>query len=374
MNRMKLMFVLGTRPEAIKLAPVILRARQLGSLFTTSVIATAQHRQMLDDVFLAFGITPDRDLDIMAPGQSLFHITSRIVSKMESVIDRFDPDTVVIQGDTTTTLAGALCGFYAGKKIAHIEAGLRTGDKKRPFPEEANRRMTSVIADYHFAPTESAKRNLRREGYDESRIYVTGNTVIDALTWMVEKVKGKPCPAPDLAMIAERYPRLVLITGHRRESFGTPIRRIFSALRMLAKKNPCVGFVYPVHMNPNVEKPARDLLAGLPNFFLLPPLPYPAFCWLMDRCESIITDSGGVQEEAPALAKPVLVTRALTERPEAVEEGMVKLVGDDTEAIVYYAQRLLDEPDFYNAMAKGYSPYGDGRASERILDVLAGKG
>jgi UDP-N-acetylglucosamine 2-epimerase (non-hydrolysing) len=292
---------------------------------------------------------------------------------MEPVIEEFDPDVLVVQGDTTTTLAGALCGFYAGKRVAHIEAGLRTGDKKRPFPEEANRRMTSVIADYHFAPTESAKRNLCDEGYDESRIYVTGNTVIDALIWMVDRVKGKPCPFPDLAMIAERYSRLVLITGHRRESFGTPIRRIFSAFRQLAQKNPAIGFVYPVHMNPNVQDPARDLLAGLSNFFLLPPLPYPVFCWLMDRCEMVITDSGGVQEEAPSLGKPVLVTRKVTERPEAVQQGMAKLVNDDPEAIVYYAQRLIDVWDFYTSMAKGYSPYGDGKASERILDVLLGE-
>jgi UDP-N-acetylglucosamine 2-epimerase (non-hydrolysing) len=373
MNKVHLMFVFGTRPEAIKLAPVILKAEQRKDEFDISVITTGQHRQMLDDVLSSFGITPDRDLNIMAPGQSLFYVTSRIIADMETIIHEFGPDVIVVQGDTTTTLAGALSGFYAGKKIAHIEAGLRTGNNLIPFPEEINRKMTSVIANYHFAPNKAAKRNLRREGYEESRIYVTGNTVIDALIWTVSQIKGKPCPTPDLAPIFDRYPKFVLITGHRRESFGVPLRRIFVALRRLSEQNPGVGFVYPVHMNPNVEKPASEILANLPNFFLVPSLPYPTFCWLMDQCHIIITDSGGVQEEAPAIGKPLLVTRSVTERPEAVQKGMAKLVGDDEEAIVCYGQNLLDDRGFYDSMVKAYSPYGDGKASERILKVLAPK-
>ena len=372
MRKIKIMFVFGTRPEAIKLAPVIREAKTRKDRFETSVIATAQHRQMLDDVLDSFDIVPDRDFDIMTHDQSLFGLTARIMAGMESAIREIDPHILVVQGDTTTTFAAALCGFYSGKRVAHVEAGLRTGDKRRPFPEEVNRKMTSVVADYHFAPTESAKSNLLNEGYDNSLIYVTGNTVIDALLWVSAKVKQKPCPDPKIASICERHPDFVLITGHRRESFGAPIRRIFSALRQLSRQNPDKAFVYPVHLNPNVQQPASELLGDLPNFFLVPPFPYPVFCWLMDRCRFIVTDSGGVQEEAPALGKPVLVTRQITERPEAVQEGMVKLLGYNEEAIVRLAQQLLDDRDFYRSMAKGYSPYGDGKAAGRILDVLAG--
>jgi len=369
MDKSRLLVVFGTRPEAIKLAPIIIGARQQDQ-FETSVIATAQHRQMLDDVLDSFGIIPDRDLDIMAPGQSLFYLTSEIVSRMGSVIKEFDPDVIVVQGDTTTTMATALCGFYAGIRVAHVEAGLRTGNKRSPFPEEVNRKITSVITDYHFAPTEEARLNLCREGHDPSTIHVTGNTVIDALMWTVGKVKDTACPSPDLAKIVEHYRHIVLITGHRRESFGEPIQRIFTALNQLAKKYPTVAFVYPVHMNPHVQGPALEMLAGLSNFFLLPPLPYPEFCWLMNICHSIITDSGGLQEEAPALGKPVLVTRRVTERPEVVREGMAILVGDDVEAIVRNGQRLIEDRDFYQSMVKGYSPYGDGKAAERILAIL----
>ena len=364
------MFVFGTRPEAIKLAPLILKANKSTSKFETIVVTTAQHRQMLDDVLDTFKIKPDIDLDIMAPGQSLFYITSKIFAEMESVLDTFRPDFVISQGDTTTTFAAALCGFYAKIKVAHIEAGLRTGKKWIPFPEEVNRKMTSVIADYHFASTKSAKQNLLKEGYDESIIYVTGNTVIDALYWVVEHIKNTPCPLPEFQHVFNSYSRVVLITGHRRENFGAPFKQICNAFMFLAKQNPDVAFVYPVHLNPNVQKPVAGILEGLSNFFLLPPLAYPAFCWFMQNCYMIITDSGGVQEEAPALGKPVLVTRQVTERPEAVQEGMVKLVGNDHEKIVRYSQRLLDDKDFYRSMAKGFSPYGDGKSSERILSIL----
>lgn len=370
MQKVKIMFVVGTRPEAIKLAPIIQKAKDRKDNFKVIVISTAQHRQMLDDVLESFDITPDRDLNIMTHNQSLFHLTSQIVGKMELVIREFDPHILIVQGDTTTTLAAALCGFYGNISVAHVEAGLRSGDKKSPFPEEVNRKMTSVIADYHFAPTETSKTNLLKEGYTDSFIYVTGNTVIDALSWMTKKIKNKPCPDPKIASIYKQYPDFVLITGHRRESFGPPIHRIFSALRLLSRQNPDKAFIYPVHMNPNVQQPASNLLGSLPNFFLLPPLSYSVFCWLLDRCRFIITDSGGIQEEAPALAKPVLVTRKITERPEAVLEGMVKLVGDNKDAIIQLSQRLFDDETFYKSMAKGYSPYGDGKAADRILDIL----
>ena len=371
MSKRRLMFVFGTRPEAIKLSPVILEANKRRTKFETVVIATAQHREMLDDVLRTFQIIPHEDLNIMSPNQSLFYITSRIFSEMEAVLHRFDPDIVITQGDTTTTFAAALCGFYAGKKVAHVEAGLRTHNKAMPFPEEINRKMTSAIADVHFAPTESAKQNLRDEGYDESTIHVTGNTVIDALLWVVDQIRDSPCPLPQLSGLTRRYPRMVLVTGHRREHFGEPFERICGALRRLALQYPDVAFVYPVHLNPNVQAPVAKVLSGLPNFFLTEPLAYPTFCWFMVRCTMIITDSGGVQEEAPALGKPVLVTRHVTERPEAVEAGMVKVVGDDPDKICHYTTRLLSERDFYQSMAKGFSPYGDGKASGRILDALA---
>ncbi len=371
MKNKKVMFVFGTRPEAVKLAPLVKMAKLWKDQFETFVVVTAQHRSMLDDVLNSFNIIPDRDLDIMAPNQSLYYITSRIIVEMEKIMNELDPDIIVVQGDTTTTLAGALSGFYARKKIAHIEAGLRTGNKWSPFPEEINRKMTSSIADYHFAPTESARKNLLKEGYDDSTIYVTGNTVIDALLWTADKIKESSCPVPELITVLDKYTRFVLITGHRRESFGEPFRNILTALKQLSHQNPRVAFIYPVHMNPNVKKPASEILKGLPNFFLIPPIPYMPFCWLLNRCDFTITDSGGIQEEAPALGKPVLVTRETTERPEAVNEGMAILAGSDKNLIIQTAQRLLDDNIFYRSMAKGYSPYGDGKASERILNILA---
>ena len=367
------MVLFGTRPEAVKLAPLIRLARSQPDRFETSVIVTGQHREMLEDVLKAFQITPDEDLRLMTPGQSLFTLTSRIFSVMEDILFRYDPDVVVVQGDTTTVFAGAMCAYYARKKVAHVEAGLRTGDKMAPFPEEINRKAASTVADFHFAPTEQARCNLLAEGYPDDRIFVTGNTVIDALLWMAERVKDRPCPLQDFGPVLERYERLVLITGHRRENFGEPFRNICEAFGTLARRNPRVGFVYPVHLNPNVQKPVRDRLEGLPNFFLLPPLSYPDFVWMMQKAYIIITDSGGVQEEAPALARPVLVTRRVSERPEAIEAGAVLLVGDDTERIVTSAQRLLDDPAAYRGMALGVSPYGDGHASRRILDILAGE-
>jgi UDP-N-acetylglucosamine 2-epimerase (non-hydrolysing) len=361
------MFVFGTRPDAIKLAPLILKAKKDGEHFDTVIVVTAQHRQMLDDVLGAFDITPDCDLNIMAPEQSLFFITARVFEQMEEVLKEFQPEIIVVQGDTTTSFAAAMAGYYAGRKVAHVEAGLRTGNKWAPFPEEINRRIISAVADYHFAPTERAKQNLLREGYEEDSIYVTGNTVIDALLWTVDRVKHAPCPVAGLSETLEKYEKMVLITGHRRENFGEPFRRIAEAFRALALKNPQVCFVYPVHLNPNVQKPVRALLEGIENFFLLAPLPYPAFVWFMQRSYLIISDSGGIQEEAPALGKPVLVTRRVTERPEAVQLGVVTIVGDNPEKIIEYTQRLLLDSEFHKSMAKGISPYGDGKASDRIL-------
>ena len=367
----KLMFVFGTRPEAIKLAPVILKTHEWNHRFDTVIVVTAQHREMLDDVLSAFEIHPDEDLNIMAPGQSLFHITSEVFNDMELVLERYAPDVIVVQGDTTTTYAAAVAGFYARKKVAHIEAGLRTGNKWVPFPEEINRKIASTVADYHFAPTEKAKQNLIREGYDEKTIFVTGNTIIDSLFLMVKKLKNAPCPIPWFEEILQNYNRMVLITGHRRESFGEPFRQICDAFKALAMHYPDVCFVYPVHLNPNVQQPVHGILDGIDNFHLLEPLPYPDFVWFMQQSYIIITDSGGIQEEAPALGKPVLVTRRVTERPEAVDSGAVHLVGDDKEKIIQYTRRLLDDPAFYKSTAQGISPYGDGKASERILRILS---
>jgi len=372
MSKLRLMFLFGTRPEAIKLAPLLIQTKKRHHDFDSVVVVTGQHRQMLDDVLGAFGIKPDVDLNLMTPQQTLFSLTSRIFSSLEPVMDQFQPDIVVVQGDTTSTFAGALAGYYSRKKIAYVEAGLRTGNKWAPFPEEIYRKAASTMADYLFAPTLKAKENLLKEGYPDSSISITGNTVIDALSFMKERIKGLPCPVPDLASRMERGEKMILITGHRRENFGQPFQRICRTFKKLALSYPQACFVYPVHLNPHVQSTVRENLAGLPNFFLLPPLPYPDFVWLMYHCYLIITDSGGIQEEAPALAKPVLVTRQVTERPEALQAGVVKLVGDREEEIIRWSSLLLEDKEAYRSMAKGVSPYGDGKACERILNILTG--
>jgi len=371
MNRRKLMIVFGTRPEAIKLAPVVLEAKKRSAEFETCVVVTAQHREMLDEVLRAFDIQPDHDLNVMAPGQSLFHVTAKILHGMEAIISEEKPDIVMVQGDTTTAFTAALAAFYARVEVAHVEAGLRTWDKHAPFPEEINRKMAACVTDYHFPPTESSRKNLLAEGYPDEQIIVTGNTVIDALLTMADRMKNAPCPIEGFKEILGKYQRFTLITGHRRENFGSPFQRICQTFRRLAEEHPRHGFIYPVHLNPNVKGPVHEILGELPNFHLLPPLAYPEFIWAMQRSYIIITDSGGVQEEAPALGKPVLVTRRVTERPEAVEAGVVKLVGDDAEAIHREATALLTDEKAYSAMAIGASPYGDGKASARILDRLA---
>lgn len=354
--------VVGTRPEAIKMAPVILAMKEQPWV-EVRVLATAQHRQMLDQILSFFDISADIDLDIMQPGQRLPELTSRLLLGMDEVLEAEKPDAVLAQGDTTTVMAVALACFYREIPFGHVEAGLRTGDLYSPFPEEANRVIASHLARWHFAPTEIARGNLLREGIRPDNIYVTGNTVIDALFLTAAM-------SPDLSLPLNENKRLVLVTSHRRENFGLPFHNICCALKTLAERNPSVEFLYPVHPNPNVKDVAHSLLSGIDNIILCEPLDYSSFVAAMHRAYLILTDSGGVQEEAPALGKPVLVLRDATERPEAVEMGVVKLVGTDCDRIVTETQRLLDDEYAYREMAKGVSPYGDGQAASRIVSAL----
>ncbi len=352
--------VFGTRPEAIKMAPVLkLLAREPG--IRSLVCVTAQHREMLDQVLQLFQIRPDHDLDLMREGQSLTEITTRALTELSPYLERERPDLLLVQGDTTTTMAAALAAFYARVPVAHVEAGLRTGDKGYPYPEEVNRRVTTVIATQHFAPTERARRNLLGEGIADAEIMVTGNTVIDAL---LEVVKLEPKRVPQLPL---RGKRILLVTAHRRENFGAPLLEVLGALRDLASRFADVDIVYPVHRNPNVDGPVRGSIAGVAGIHLVDPLEYKAFADLMAASYLILTDSGGIQEEAPSLGKPVLVLRDETERPEAVEAGVVQLVGPHREAIVTAAAELLENPKRYAAMATRVNPYGDGKAAGRIV-------
>lgn len=362
--------VFGTRPEAIKMAPVV-RRLQADARFDARVCVTGQHREMLDQVLELFGIEPEYDLDLMRPGQDLSTITGSVLEGLKGVLEEAAPDYVLVHGDTTTTMAASLAAYYARVPVGHVEAGLRTGDIYSPWPEEMNRRLTGSIATLHFAPTEAARANLLREGVDDARIAVTGNTVIDALLTMVERARegGE-------GEFSERFEgidldrRLVLVTGHRRENFGGGFERICEALAELSR-TPDVEIVYPVHLNPNVQEPVHRILGSLPNVHLIAPQEYLPFLFLMDRAHLIITDSGGIQEEAPSLGKPVLVMRDTTERPEAVEAGTVRLVGTDTKVIVDAARTLLEDEDEYRSMSFAHNPYGDGAASQRIADALA---
>jgi UDP-N-acetylglucosamine 2-epimerase (non-hydrolysing) len=364
---MKILFVFGTRPEAIKLAPLI---REMGSRpgVTVQVAVTAQHREMLDQVLEAFAIVPDHDLDIMQPGQDLFDVTARCLTSLREVMRTAQPDWTIVQGDTTTTFAAALAAFYLDLRVAHVEAGLRTGDKHRPFPEEINRRLTSHLADLHFAPTARARQCLLAEGIAAERVHVTGNTGVDALFHVRDQFQGRWPEVPGLRPPGPGR-RRILVTGHRRESFGEGFRRICRALQTIASR-PDVEIVYPVHLNPQVQDPVRASLGGLPNVQLIPPLPYVPFVGLMESSYLILTDSGGIQEEAPSLGKPVLVMREVTERPEAVEAGTVRLVGTAAEKIVEAVNELLDDAGTYQQMARAHNPYGDGHASRRIADIL----
>jgi UDP-N-acetylglucosamine 2-epimerase (non-hydrolysing) len=363
----RVMFCFGTRPEAIKLAPVIRELGRYPREFQPVVLVTAQHRQMLDQVLRVFDIRPDYDLDVMRPGQSLADVTVGVLRGVERVLRRARPDMVMVQGDTTSALAAALAAFYERIPVGHVEAGLRTRDKYSPYPEEMNRRLVSSLADLHLAPTRAARENLLGEGVPKGRIHVTGNTVVDALKAIrASKAKWR---VPVLDRIAPEQ-RVILVTAHRRESFGPGFERICRALRMIVERNPDVEVVYPVHLNPNVRKPVRATLGRTPRVHLIEPLEYLPFVRLMERAYVILTDSGGIQEEAPALGKPVLVMRDVTERPEAVIAGTAKLVGTDTEVIVSATERLLHSAAAYRKMARARNPFGDGRASRRIAAAL----
>jgi len=358
----KILCVIGTQPEAIKMAPVVL-ALQKEPWADVRVLATAQHREMFDQVLGFFAIKPDIDLDIMRPNQALTTLTARLLLKIDDVLKAEMPDVVLVQGDTTTVLAVSLACFYHRIRIGHVEAGLRTWDMQNPFPEEANRVIAAKLARWHFAPTEGSRQNLLRDGVPDSAIIVTGNTVIDALLMTAAKDL-------EIGIELDATRRLVLVTSHRRENFGEPFRNICRALRALAERNPDIQLLYPVHPNPNVRDVAYELLGSCSNIILCEPLDYAPFVAAMKRAYLIISDSGGVQEEAPALGKPVLVLRDETERPEAVELGVVRLVGPNYDRIVNEAQRLLDDQVAYNEMARGVSPYGDGHGAERIVRTL----
>ena len=364
---MRVLIVLGTRPEAIKLCPVITALQESGDRLDVRVCVTGQHREMLRPVLDLFGIVPDHDLDVMRPDQTLSGLTATVITRTAAVVEAERPDWVVVQGDTTTAFGASLVAFYHGVRVAHVEAGLRTGDMRRPFPEEANRRIVDLLAGACFAPTERARRNLLREGVDPQIVHVTGNTVIDALHYVVRCAYDLGS-GPLASVPFDR--RIVLVTAHRRESFGPGFVSICRALRRLADEIEGIQIVYPVHLNPNVRDVVHKRLAGHPRITLIPPLDYVSLVQLMSRSTLILTDSGGIQEEAPSLGKPVLVLRAATERPEAVEAGCARVVGTQTARIVGEARRLLEDDTAYQRMARVANPFGDGRASERIARIL----
>lgn len=369
---MKVLTVFGTRPEAIKMAPLV-HALAKDPHFEAKVCVTAQHREMLDQVLKLFSIVPEYDLNIMQPGQGLTEITCRILEGLKPVLESFKPDVVLVHGDTTTTMAASLAAFYQRIPVGHVEAGLRTGDLSSPWPEEGNRTLTGHLATYHFAPTETSRQNLLRENIADNRIAVTGNTVIDALFWVRDRVLSDETLRNELT---QRYPflvngkKMILVTGHRRESFGRGFEQICHALAEIAANNPDVQIVYPVHLNPNVSEPVKRILGHVENVMLIEPQDYLPFVWLMNRAWLILTDSGGIQEEAPSLGKPVLVMRDMTERPEAVSAGTVCLVGTDSQRIVNEVTRLLQDESAYQAMSRAHNPYGDGQACHRILSAL----
>ena len=372
----KVLSVFGTRPEAIKMAPVVL-ALQASQQVEAKVCVTAQHRQMLDQVLDLFNITPDYDLDVMQANQDLYDITSRILLGLRDVLKDYQPDLVLVHGDTTTCFAVSLAAFYQQITVGHVEAGLRTGDLSAPFPEEANRSLVGRLAQYHFAPTELSRQNLLSESIDDQQITVTGNTVIDALLWVKQRLASYDDSVWQSAIGGPLFARLhnndipmVLITGHRRENFGQGFVDLCSAIKQLAEAHSDWEFVYPVHLNPNVQQPVYDILAGLGNVSLIDPQDYLPFTWLMNRSALILTDSGGIQEEAPSLGKPVLVMRDVTERPEAVEAGTVRLVGTDKAEIIQHVEGVMLDSAIYQAMSKAHNPYGDGQAATRIVKVI----
>lgn len=364
---MKVLCVLGTRPEAIKMSPIIRELRNRAGI-KAKVCLTGQHRHLVDQVLALFSLTPDYDLDIMQPGQTPTQVATLVMSKLEPILAVEKPDWVLVQGDTTTVMAAAIAAFYAGAKVGHVEAGLRSFDKYHPFPEEVNRRIATVTADLHFAPTERSRQNLLREGIAPETIYVTGNPVIDALQWVASLPDRENLP-----LLAQLRPdqRVIVVTAHRRENFGRPLAEICQALKHLATRYADdIHLIYPVHPNPNVWQPVHDHLAGIPNISLIPPLDYYPMVKLLQSCYLVLTDSGGLQEEAPGLGKPVLVLRQTTERPEAIEAKTAMLVGPNFEAIVSQTSLLLENQTTYQSMAQAVNPYGDGHAAERIVDIL----
>jgi UDP-N-acetylglucosamine 2-epimerase (non-hydrolysing) len=368
----KNLIIFGTRPEAIKMAPLV-KEFQKNSAFETKVCITAQHREMLDQVLEFFEITPDYDLNLMKPNQNLYGLMADIITNLKPILEDFNPDYVYVHGDTSTTMASSIAAFYSGAKVCHVEAGLRTFNMRSPFPEEMNRRVAGVIADYHFSPTQTSHDNLVNENTNKENILITGNTVIDALMFSANKLQKENYLDKEIESLKEAInfdKKIILVTGHRRENHGQGFVNICKALQTIALAHPEVEIIYPVHLNPNVQKPVYEYLDKTDNISLINPLSYPAFVWLMDKSFLIITDSGGVQEEAPSLGKPVLVMRDTTERPEAVDAGTVLLVGTDIEKITTHTNNLLINKEAYKAMSALHNPYGDGKACERIVNFI----
>ena len=366
----KVLLIFGTRPEAIKMAPLVREFKNYPNLFNTKVCVTAQHREMLDQVLKFFDIVPDYDLNLMKPEQNLYNLTATIINSLKPILEGFIPDYVFVHGDTTTTMAGSIAGFYSGAKICHVEAGLRTNNKKSPFPEEINRQITGRIADYHFAPTKNSKINLIKENIQSNSILVTGNTVIDALLDSVKKVTKNPSLLIKKLNKNIKERDVILVTGHRRENHGDGFVRICEALKQISIREPRKLIIYPVHLNPKVQKPVNNILSGLKNVLLINPLSYKDFVWLMNRAKIIITDSGGIQEEAPSLGKPVLVMRDTTERPEAVDSGTAVLVGTNKDLIISEVLDLLNNESRYKKMGQLHNPYGKGKACKLIVDFI----
>ena len=371
MDKIKVLVVFGTRPEAVKMAPIVKALKGDEEHFISKICVTAQHRDMLDQVLRIFDIEPDYDLNIFQSGQTLTQITCRALTGLEEVIDEFAPDLILVQGDTTTVFSGALAAFYHQVKIGHVEAGLRSGNLYSPFPEEANRKLTGVMTNFHFAPTTTSKNNLLREGYEEDKIFITGNTSIDALSWVINK--NYKFKEENINNIDFENKKVILLTAHRRENIGEPMENIFSAVKEIVEKNKNVEVIYPMHLNPKVREIAINIFGEMKGVHLIEPLDYLPFTNLMSKCHVVVTDSGGVQEEAPSLGKPVLVVRKETERPEGIEAGTAKLVGTNRDTIYKELDLLINNENEYISMANAVNPYGDGKAAQHIIEAIKKK-